>query len=287
MDDRELLETIRPLIGYDETCDDCAAFPLGDGRILVSSVDMLHETTDFPVGMSDYEIGWMSVAVSLSDVASCGAQPTQVLVAAGLDKSERLFEIMRGAQECAKTFGAAVSGGDIDSHAELTIVTTAFGVVSEKDYKRRSGASPGDLVCVTGVPGCAQAALDGHEEFRKYLCTPFPHVRAGIRIAPFASSMMDVSDGLVISLYDLTKASGVGASLDSSLLKPFDSSSYAQFCYLFGGGDFGLLFTLPSGVVVEGVDYTVIGTIIEGSSVTMDGNVLPRKGYAHIWDKSD
>lgn len=284
MNDRDLLETIRPLIGYDETGDDCAAFPLNKNSILVSSVDMLHESTDFPSGMTDYEIGWMSVAVSLSDVASCGAQPKQVLVAVGLDDSKRLYNIMRGSQDCAKAFGAIVSGGDIDSHSELTVVTTAFGIVSSDTYKRRSGASVGDQICVTGVPGRAQAALDGHVEFQKYLFMPIPQVHEGIRIAPLASAMMDVSDGLVISLYDLVIASGVGASLYSSLFNPFDSSSYAQSCYLYGGGDFGLLFTLPPNVVVDGVDYTVIGTIVEGSSVSLDGKILPRKGYTHSWE---
>ena len=53
MDDRKLLDTIRPLIGEAETADDCSMFDLGDGRILVSSTDMLHETTDFPKGMTE------------------------------------------------------------------------------------------------------------------------------------------------------------------------------------------------------------------------------------------
>ncbi|HJJ54867.1 MAG TPA: AIR synthase related protein, partial [Methanocorpusculum sp.] len=89
MNDRDLLNTIRPLIGVSETSDDCAAVPLGDGRLLLSSTDMLHETTDFPREMTEFQKGWMSVAVSLSDIASSGAQPQYVLVAAGLDTPER------------------------------------------------------------------------------------------------------------------------------------------------------------------------------------------------------
>ena len=90
MDDRKLLDTIRPLIGEAETADDCSMFDLGDGRILVSSTDMLHETTDFPKGMTEFEMGWMSVAVTLSDIASTGASPSQVKHAVGLDNPERL-----------------------------------------------------------------------------------------------------------------------------------------------------------------------------------------------------
>ena len=77
MDDRKLLAGIRPLIGDEETADDCSMFVLPDGNILVSSTDMLHETTDFPVGMTEFEMGWMSVAVTLSDIASTGAVPSQ------------------------------------------------------------------------------------------------------------------------------------------------------------------------------------------------------------------
>ncbi|HJK62840.1 MAG TPA: thiamine-phosphate kinase [Methanocorpusculum sp.] len=177
MDDRQLLESIRDLIGRTETSDDCAAFPLDNGKkILVSTTDMLHETTDFPKGMTEWQMGWMSVAVSLSDVASCGAQPTQVLVAAGLDRAERLKPIMEGAVACAKACDAKIAGGDIDSHTELTIVTTAFGVVDEEYYCTRSGAQPGDLVCITGRPGAAQAGLDGYSGYWENLVMPKPQV---------------------------------------------------------------------------------------------------------------
>ena len=285
MDDRKLLASIRTLIGEEETADDCAAFPLGDGRVLVSSTDMLHETTDFPQGMTEFEMGWMSVAVTLSDIASTGASPSQVLVAVGLDRPERLLPFMEGAVSCAETFGAKVAGGDIDSHQELTAVTTAFGIVEERYYCRRSGAQEGDKVCITGVPGRAQAALDGRTEYSRFLLTPEPQVSAGQKIARAgASSMMDVSDGIVISLYDIADAAGVGIVLDESAFPLFEDSGYAKTCFLFGGGDFGLLFT-ASDAVLEQLDteYTVIGQVVAGDSVWMGDEVLPRKGYAHVW----
>ncbi len=285
MDDRKLLDTIRPLIGESETADDCSMFDLGDGRILVSSTDMLHETTDFPKGMTEFEMGWMSVAVTLSDIASTGAAPSQVLVAVGLDNPERLYPFMEGAVYCAEKFGTKVAGGDIDSHKELTAVTTAFGIVDQSVYCRRSGASVGDAVCVTGIPGRAQAALDGCEEFREFLLTPTPQVSSGQKIAHAgASSMMDVSDGVVISLYDIADASSVGIVLDGKSFPLFEESEYAKTCFLYGGGDFGLLFTASDAVLeILDIDYTVIGRVVEGNSVILDGVVLPRKGYAHVW----
>lgn len=286
MNDRDLLKTISPLIGTTETSDDCAAVPLGDGRLLLSSTDMLHETTDFPREMTEFQKGWMSVAVSLSDVASSGAQPSHVLVAVGLDRPERLKPFMEGACSCAETYGAKVIGGDIDSHQEFTVVTTAFGIVPESEYCSRVGAQDGDLIGVTGVLGRAQAALDGHVEFREYLFTPKPEVERGQELARMGvTSMMDVSDGLSLSLWDLSEASGKRMTVCSGHLPLIDGTAYAQQCGLFGGGDFGLLFTFPAGKSAEvlSMGCHIIGEVSNGSGVFCDGNLLEKRGFLHNW----
>ncbi len=71
MDERVLKEIVREIIGTEQTLDDCAVFSFG-GMFLVATTDMLHETTDFPGGMTDWQVGWMSVAVTLSDIATMG-----------------------------------------------------------------------------------------------------------------------------------------------------------------------------------------------------------------------
>ncbi|MDR0980680.1 MAG: thiamine-phosphate kinase [Methanocalculaceae archaeon] len=285
MDDRQLLETIRDLIGRRETSDDCAAFPLDNGRkILVSTTDMLHKKTDFPLKMTSWQMGWMSVAASLSDIASCGAQPTQVLVAVGLDRPERLRAIMEGAVTCTKSCGAVVAGGDIDSHAELTIVTTAFGIVEKEYYCTRSGAKVGDLVCITGRPGSAQAALDGCSGYWENLVMPKPQVFIGQRIARAgASAMMDVSDGLAISLHDMGEASGVGFMLRENL--PLLPIADAKKYFLYGGGDYGLLFTIPREKFVRmDVPVSVIGEVVEEPGVFIGEEPVEKLGYAHVWN---
>ena len=286
MNDRELLDTIRDLVGTKETADDCCAYPIGGGMLLIASTDMLHETTDFPQQMTEYQKGWMSVAVSLSDVASSGAQPSCVLVAVGLDRPERLRPFMEGACACAKTYGASVVGGDIDAHQELTAVTTAYGVVSESCYCSRSGAKPGDLVAVTGILGRAQAALDGHTGYNEFLFTPKPEVRRGVALAAMgATAMMDVSDGLSLSLWDLSDASSVAIAIDSAALPLMDASDYAMQCGIYGGGDFGLLLTIPPScrVQAEECGCRVIGRVSAGSGVTLDGKPLEKRGFLHNW----
>ena len=165
MDDRELLQVVMGIVGKEKCLDDCAEIPCGD-QVMVVTTDMLHRTTDFVEGMSDWQIGWMSAAVTLSDIASMGAEPKYLLIAVGLDTWQNLAGVMQGAQDCCTRFGAVIIGGDIDRHGELTVVTTGLGLVDKSHIVRRTGAQPGDLVCITGTPGQAQAYLDGYVQYR-------------------------------------------------------------------------------------------------------------------------
>lgn len=287
MDDRLLLDRIREIVGEKETEDDCSVLDLGD-RYLVMSTDMLHETTDFPEKMTDYEIGWMAAAVTLSDIASMAATPADLLMAVGLDRPDRLIGITEGADACCRSVGARLAGGDIDRHTELTIVSTAIGFVDHEKILRRSGAKPGDLVCVTGLPGRAQAGLFGDQRFWKNLVTPIPCVDEGKAFAAGgATAMMDISDGIALSLFDLGRASGVGFTLDPSFfpLIPDIPARCAEDLFLFGGGDFELLATVPPDCFpVADVDATVIGVVTRSREIISGGALLPRRGYVHRWD---
>ena len=118
MDERALLSVVREVIGREQTLDDCAVMPFGESW-LVATTDMLHMKTDFPREMSDWQIGWMSAAVSLSDIAAMGACPWFLLLATGLDRPERLRGILSGARDCCLRYGAGFVGGDLDHHDEL------------------------------------------------------------------------------------------------------------------------------------------------------------------------
>jgi len=83
LDDRELLQVVTGIVGKENTTDDCAVVSCGE-RLMVITTDMLHRTTDFAEGMSDWQIGWMSAAVTLSDIASMGADPEYLLMRWGL-----------------------------------------------------------------------------------------------------------------------------------------------------------------------------------------------------------
>lgn len=289
MDDRTLLDIIRPVCGEETCSDDCAILYL-PCAILVTSTDMLHERSDFPPGMTDWQIGWMSVAVTISDIAAMGAEPKQVVIAIGLDNEYRLAEIVRGAQACCTKFGAVYAGGDLDAHSELTIVSTGTGIIMDGEPVRRRGAMPGDLICVTGTLGRAIPGLLGDMRFWNSLCEPQPRVREGIAIRfAGATAMMDISDGLAISLYDIARESGVGMEISSELIPLPEKTDIKQAldAALFGGGDFELLFFIPEKNFgkLENLTtpVTCIGRVTSMPEVRMNGSALLKKGYFHHW----
>lgn len=287
MDDRALVKKIAEIIGNETVADDCAAIPCGAGGTLVVSTDMLHQTTDFPEGMSNEEIGWMSVAVTISDLAGSGAKPEGVVLAIGLSDPACLEEIIRGADLCCRTYGAHLVGGDLDHHDELTIVSTGFGFAVTGTPVRRSGAQAGDLIAIVGRPGEAMAGLAGFSQYRNALVTPHPKVEESARLAQAGvSCMMDVSDGLALSLADLADLNGVCMAISSEQIPlpvGLPAQQVREFA-IFGGGDFGLLFTCrPEVLPVDGVEAVVIGEVREGEGVTLDEANLERQGYQHTW----
>jgi thiamine-monophosphate kinase len=286
--------------------DDCAVLDTGNEEYLLVTTDMLHRKTDFPLQMTGSQIGWMSVAVNLSDLASKGARPLGVVMAMGIPPDtevEFIEEVVKGMDECASKYGTQIIGGDTDAHDELTLVGTALGMVKKERLIRRSGAMVGDLVCVTGHIGTAGAALFAldkkipvSQEILKALFEPVPRIDEGMALAGSSSvtSMMDISDGLALSLHDMSRAGGVGFKIYESRLpvlsgvKRLLKGEKLLEVAVFTGGDFELLFT----VAPEKLDkarkachLNVIGEVIEkGVFIERAGGVeeLKARGYEHF-----
>ena len=288
MDDRDLLESIIDLVGG-RARDDCAFLPCGE-RCMVVTTDMLHTKTDFLPGMTDWQCGWMAAAVTISDMAAKGAAPSYLLLAVGLDRAERLRPVMEGAKACCDRYGTEIIGGDIDSHDELTLVSTGLGLVEPAHLVRRKGSREGDLVCVTGVLGRAQAALEGYTRYTKALFEPQPRVAEGqILGRNGATSMMDISDGLALSLYDLGLANPCGYRISSAMIPvigdiPYDKA--LEFA-VYGGGDYELLFTIPGErLPLEGMTYHVIGHVVGERGAFLNDRPMDRRGYQHRWGET-
>jgi thiamine-monophosphate kinase len=265
-----------------------------DGTVLTT--DMLHERTDFPPGTTRYTAGWRSVGVSLSDLAATGAraQAAVAVYAAPEFDPRELTAFLRGAKEVCEAVDAEYVGGDLDGHDEFTVATTALG--ETEDPVGRSGATPGEVVCVTGGLGRSGAAVRlferGDPDRANELFRFSPRVRAGRAVAPGATAMMDVSDGLARSLHQLSEASDCGFALDGSSIPvdpvvdavATDAEDHRELS-LFFGEDFELVFTVPADrveAVSENapVEVSVVGEVVD-SGVRIDGDPLPDCGYTH------
>jgi thiamine-monophosphate kinase len=269
---------------------------------LVVTTDMLHETTDFPAGTTRYTAGWRAVGASLSDVAAMGVPAAASVAAYAAPRFEEseLAAFVDGARDVSDRVDAVYVGGDLDSHDEFTVATTAIGRVADAEPVRRSGATSGEVVCVTGALGRSAAGLRafergdadrGNELFR----FP-PRVHEGTRLAPHATAMMDSSDGLARSLHQLAEASGCGFAIDSSAV-PIDdalrSAVDADELWALATGfgeDFELVCTLPPSALDRAtaaladreVGLSVLGRVVAADAgVTVDGDPLPDEGYTH------
>lgn len=300
--ERELIRRISEILGGVEN-DDCAVIDSGE-RYLVVTTDMLHRKTDFPDIMNPWQMGWMSVAVNLSDIAAMGAEPAGVLIAAGLPAEADLYfidELFAGFGDCAGYYGTRIIGGDTDSHQELTITGTALGFVQKDQVLRRRGAREGDLLCTTGSLGGAGGGLWAWQRgeldspFIEKLLEPEPRLAEGRALAKTGAvtAMMDNSDGLALSLSDLAEVSRVGFVVYEEKLPVADGledvvgRESAKKMVMSAGGDFELVFTLrPEGLDAarRACSITVIGEVVEkGIWMQAKGEKkrLEAKGYEH------
>ncbi|MDD2835621.1 MAG: thiamine-phosphate kinase [Methanothrix sp.] len=299
--ERELILRISEILGGVEN-DDCAMIDAGE-RYLVVTTDMLHRKTDFPDIMNPWQMGWMAVAVNLSDIAAMGAKPAGVLIAAGLPPEADLYfidELFSGFGDCAAYYGTRIIGGDTDSHDELTITGTALGFVEKDLVLRRRGARAGDLLCTTGALGGAGGGLwawqQGVEsDLITKLLEPEPRLAEGRALAKAraVTAMMDNSDGLALSLSDLAQCSHVGFVVQEETLPvaaglvEMVGEEKARELVMSAGGDFELVFTVrPEGLEAarRACALTVIGEVVEEGIWMEQGGQRRRmeaRGYEH------
>ncbi len=276
--------------------DDCYVMDWGDSNPLLTT-DMLHRTTDFPSGTTDYTIGWRSSAVSLSDIAAMGGDPKALVIAYGNSRFDldALKGFIEGAEAVCDQNGTRIVGGDLDKHEELTVVTSALGKVESP--VTRKGAKPGELVAMTGDLGKTAAGLQlfekGQFEEANELFQFDPRVESGKKLASLASSMMDISDGLARSLHQLARINEVGFRITGDkipyapgLAELTTTDEEKEELGLFTGEDYELLFTAPEKHQFDLAKFgaTVIGKVTEEEVEIVRGREvtsLEDEGYVH------
>lgn len=250
--------------------DDAAVLDMPEGQQLVAALDTLVEGRHFPGGCAPRSIGHRALAVNLSDLAAMGADPAWCLLALTLPAAEESFldAFATGLCELAQRHGVALIGGDTTG-GPLSVSLQALGFVPRGQALRRDGASPGDLLYVSGTPGDAAAGLAmlqragsdsasaHHEHLLQRFLYPEPRIELGRALRGLASACIDVSDGLAADAHKLAIASGCGALIDAAQLPLSDAltgimgADTAVTLALTGGDDYELCFTVPVARRVE------------------------------------
>ena len=203
--------------------DDAAVLTPPAGHELAISSDTLIAGRHFPPDTPPTDIGWKALAVNLSDLAAMGAQPAAFLLNLSLPAADESFlkGFASGLFELADRHRVALAGGDTTRGA-LSISITALGWLPAGQALQRSGARPGDVVCVFGELGAPALALEhwpgGDSGARQRLLRPEPQVALGQRLLGHASACIDISDGLAADLAHILEASGCGARVAQDAL---------------------------------------------------------------------
>lgn len=282
--------------------DDAAVIKSLPDRLLIFTTDTLVERIHFDLSYFSFEeIGWKAMAANLSDIAAMGGLPRYALVTMGLPESMRaedVLSIYKGASKIARKYNCKIIGGDTTLvPKDLFISIALLGEVEKKFLVTRSGAKKGDLICVTGKLGEAQAGLEylkkyGRQKFslaRKHL-QPNPRINeARILVKNLKiNSMIDISDGLSSELFHLADESRLGAliyeqniPISPKCLKLASFLNKTPLAWaLSSGEEYELLFTFGK------KDQAKIGKIKSKVSVSVIGEMVDKRDGVKLIHKS-
>ncbi len=291
--------------------DDAACLNIPVGFNLLVSTDTLVSGVHFLPEWSPYDIACKSVMSNISDMAAMAAHPcyaTLALTLPHLDESW-LKAFSEGLNHSLSQFNVDLIGGDT-THGPLAITITIMGLAPNNRAVKRSGAQPDDVILVSGVLGASALAIHFLDKpglipkdqtvLMDKLLHPNPRVDLIELLRDYATSAIDISDGLSADLNHICVASGVGACLEQEriplhpLLNKYLGTQAVDLA-LTGGDDYELCFTVPSSRLNDfsnelnqaGLTCYPIGIIENGEGLRIKSadkkwEVLKPGGYSHF-----
>lgn len=227
--------------------DDCAV--LATKSKLLISTDTSVSGVHFLKSMPAESISYRSVATALSDIAAMGGDPIAFNLSLVMPHFDEAWMkgFKKGLQKIAREFQLPLIGGDL-AKGPMQVSVTVLGK-PQKKILFRSGAKPGDILCLSGSLG---QAFMGLKEFKaskslnaksKPYLYPTVQIQHGQTISNIASSAIDISDGLFQDLTHLIARSGVGCIVNLQDV-PIADKKFIKQCLEFGD-DYKLLYTVP------------------------------------------
>lgn len=308
-----LIERISKILGKPKSKNvltqigDDAAIVKVNGKKVVFTVDCLVEGDHFSLDwFSSEEIGMKAIEINASDIYAMNAKPCFALISLVLPKNtsvELIDGIYKGMLSTAKKHGIELVGGNITHGKQLIIDVSMLGFVEGKPVYRNS-AKPNEFLCVSGPLGGASTGLNlflkkikGFKGVKKLHTQPKAKPEKALKIAGYASAMIDVSDGLASETRNICKESDCGAviyrekiPLSEGVQKAASAMKMNPVDFaLFGGEDFEFVFTV-SPKKLGRVQGFVVGEIIREKSVFLEEKgkrkKLERYGYDHFKEET-
>ena len=287
--------------------DDAACLDVPAGMQVLVSSDTLVADVHFCQTWDAYDIAYKAVMVNVSDIAAMAGSPCWVTLALTLPEFDEpwLQRFSQGLHDSLNRFNIALIGGDT-TRGPLSMTLTIHGLVPAGKAVRRSGAKPGDKIYVTGELGAAALAVaflsvKNNDDadmavLLDKLQHPQPRVEFQTYLQAYATSAIDISDGLSADLNHICVASHVSACLDLEcipvhpLVQKYKANTALDFA-LSGGDDYELCFTVSPAheklllrdLAAAGLSCYSIGVIETGSGLrTKTGYLLSAQGYQHF-----
>lgn len=306
MKESEIIERLRRI-----ATDPAARGLMDDAAVLEGLVlthDSMAEGVHFLSADPPASIGWKLVAVNLSDLAGKGASPAGALLSMPLSEPEWDSGVLDGIEAACESYGLPLIGGDtiaLPPDAPRVYGLTAIGRAGEQTPSRAGGKAD-DRLWIAGALGDSAAGLELLRASKNATGAlvdiyrrPIPLLEMGQALAPHATAMMDVSDGLLMDLSRLCTASKCAAEVDLDSL-PLSRAFIAErgqdragrLFAATGGDDYALLAALPAKLdpvslsLPNAPNLTCIGRLVTGSGLKLHdrhgGVPLPESlGYEH------
>lgn len=249
------------------------------------------------VGLDD--LGWKALTSAVSDLGAMGARPRWSLVTLCAPPGTDVDAVTAGVAEASARWACPVVGGDLSTSEQVAVSVAVAGALDGGSPPvTRGGASPGDVLVVTGPLGGSAAGLrllragTGGAATGASRALVQAHRRPEARLAEGraarsagATAMIDVSDGLSIDLHRLADASGVGFHLGSVPVAPGATREEA----LGGGEDYELVVAVrdPDALAAAFTDQglrppeTMGRCVADRRDRRLEGEALPRTGWEH------
>ena len=294
--------------------DDAAAWQ-SDNHIQLATTDTLVQDIHFNLDVINWEeLGWKALAVNLSDIAAMGGIPKFALLSLALPGEvdvEDISKCINSMMHLAREFGVAIVGGNVATAPNVIITVTIIGCSESEVILKRSTASPGEQIAVTGYLGLSAAGLEMFKGnlildpeisniLRRAHFKPMPKVKEGqILIKQGVKTAIDISDGLIADLDHICELSEVNAKMkiEQVPVHPVVIANFTNYeeLALSGGEDYELLFTAGESTIARvkqalNCPVTVIGEITKEklparvTVVDSKGNIIPYKksGWEHF-----